>query len=1546
MSTNVDNWPDSVKSLEVQVEEQWQTLGFIFKVGSIGINDLVCDAVHVGGAALARAGGVPADSAAEQVNVSATGIGVTCHLQLNMTTLDCFPVQILGLQTAFNMTVGPVPVTDPSGIGFAASVGFNSTDGPLATHSPDWLDVPRALCALTMNSSAIIDVFNNTDLTQKLQAFMDTFVLGWACDLASQMGAYRTGAEGIGTNYTRKLFATIAEKSDVPVPDLAAAESWVVANSDGGDVIRSAWDMDGSPVITAAGVVLNEVLGQPLVKTAGSRGGSSSSSTGTGTGTSSSSSSSSSSSGGGGTGSVGGDTYLVVDALVDRLAPAKGPPAPPAAPGSAVVRLDDVGLSIPVKAAPYAVGNVTLDGIQVSGLDTITVMDVLAVPKSLEERSLERSRVVGAGNHTGAPWRYTLQHRLAITKLAVKANFTLNLDLGDWSRKEKSLLLDGLRLDLDLGNLTVDAATLLAIDNDRISHNVTLGQLLFQTSSSSSPPPPSSAPHDSLGGADCVLNAIDAVNVSDLAISYGSLETPTLAGVFDPALDAIVNTALAAAHDFVGAALKPHLAGLMRGPARKAINDQLGPMVAEAKARVAKAGAWACAGDRAPGAAKVDASAGPLVDWTGEPFSLLNRLTARALGVVDDPNLGINRIMRAVLASLGGGGGGGGGDGSIRLAGALLDMHVNATEYHGSVDLMVGDLVVDGLANMTDLMLLTPLRAVDDQRPPQRPPHTHPHKASRGGRPPAVVNNSLGWSGLGVSASVGLGLVSPRHPGGINDTFVLRAGIDRLKLVTAFRLAMSQPAVLSLRLGDQLLSLDCLLGTLRNSSGLTALAVAMEAVSLDIDCANCTSPLMANLSADLASAPGRAQMLRYAREGLANLTDRLLRPSPAFTAQFDAEMRAAAGRCRAMSDAAAGAGSGDRGGGGDAGPDIQTMQQEFRVVLVVTLLALFAALVITAATTYHVRTRCRAGARAERGESVAVWPSRLKGAANSLIRHPGVPAVARVLIPAALLVNVGLMAYAHTMVGCSIDLEMTAAGDEVRVEMLFTFSLVESVVFMWKAAVYPLALLIAGFSGAWPYLKLFTLLWCWFTPPLVMSVRRRSTLIQVLDILGKWSLIDAFVMVMMMVAFRLHVVSPADLAFLPPGIVSADLIVTPRVGFVVFLFAAMLSLALNNLILAFHRDAMAYGTGQLAGAAGSGEGNGTSKENGGSSSSSSSSKGGPSGTNEADMRSPLLRDDIEFGGSNGGGNGGGNGGAGTDRDDRNEDLLDDDLLDDDSVAERGREQSWFDAGTTDVDTASPTTEAMVNEKEALMVHEFQCPRQGYRTQMTPAMRVLGVLILVASAVLTLWGGLVPTFAFQFKGLVSLVAGETRVYSLWSVATSTNDQLSFAWQPAAAIHITQAMFISVGLLLPVLLCVLLLFLWATPLTLRQQKRLFYVAEIAAAWSAMEVFIVSIVGSLLEISQFAQFMVGAACDPFNLVLLLVLGPDDPKCFDSKVDLQAGCAILFAAAVLSNIGSQLVFRLCEYSIEDREHRIKVRRGKRMVADLQGGALSGGLS
>lgn len=52
------------------------------------------------------------------------------------------------------------------------------------------------------------------------------------------------------------------------------------------------------------------------------------------------------------------------------------------------------------------------------------------------------------------------------------------------------------------------------------------------------------------------------------------------------------------------------------------------------------------------------------------------------------------------------------------------------------------------------------------------------------------------------------------------------------------------------------------------------------------------------------------------------------------------------------------------------------------------------------------------------------------------------------------------------------------------------------------------------------------MLMCWFAPPRVLGRVRRQTLLAFLDALGKWSLIDMFVLVMMMVAFRFQLAVP------------------------------------------------------------------------------------------------------------------------------------------------------------------------------------------------------------------------------------------------------------------------------------------------------------------------------------------------------------------------------------------------------------------------------------
>lgn len=50
-----------------------------------------------------------------------------------------------------------------------------------------------------------------------------------------------------------------------------------------------------------------------------------------------------------------------------------------------------------------------------------------------------------------------------------------------------------------------------------------------------------------------------------------------------------------------------------------------------------------------------------------------------------------------------------------------------------------------------------------------------------------------------------------------------------------------------------------------------------------------------------------------------------------------------------------------------------------------------------------------------------------------------------------------------------------------------------------------------------------------FFPPLSagrFAVKRRESFLMALDALGKWSLIDAYVLVLMMVAFHFHITQP------------------------------------------------------------------------------------------------------------------------------------------------------------------------------------------------------------------------------------------------------------------------------------------------------------------------------------------------------------------------------------------------------------------------------------
>lgn len=189
---------------------------------------------------------------------------------------------------------------------------------------------------------------------------------------------------------------------------------------------------------------------------------------------------------------------------------------------------------------------------------------------------------------------------------------------------------------------------------------------------------------------------------------------------------------------------------------------------------------------------------------------------------------------------------------------------------------------------------------------------------------------------------------------------------------------------------------------------------------------------------------------------------------------------------------------------------------------------------------------------------------------NALIFTSRFPAALRYGVLLLLLSNIALFISSNTSVGASVYMYVTMGGEQTKLPSLFDFSLGNSVVDMWHAEVYALSLLIAVFSGAWPYLKLVMLLLCWIVPVNLLTRKNRERVLMSLDVLGKWSLIDAFVLTLMMVAFHFRIVPPVS-PHTPPGTARVDAYVEPHWGFYSFLIATMLSLASTHVVLACHR---------------------------------------------------------------------------------------------------------------------------------------------------------------------------------------------------------------------------------------------------------------------------------------------------------------------------------------------------------------------------------------
>lgn len=428
----------------------------------------------------------------------------------------------------------------------------------------------------------------------------------------------------------------------------------------------------------------------------------------------------------------------------------------------------------------------------------------------------------------------------------------------------------------------------------------------------------------------------------------------------------------------------------------------------------------------------------------------------------------------------------------------------------------------------------------------------------------------------------------------------------------------------------------------------------------------------------------------------------------------------------------------------------------------------------------------------------------------------------RIVFTLALLGNAVFFFYANTHVGATENVKLFIGGRRVNFPGVFDFGLVSSVEQMWQAHAYPLSIIVAFMSGIWTYLKLILVGILFWASPTQFSVRRRGLWLRVLDATGKWCLVDTQMLIILMVALHFDVVLPSSEPDRPP-LVEAQVETTPEIGVDTFLLATLSSILLAHIVLHLHRTTARreerartrHYARELAGAA-------------------LGMLGTPSTPPAAGTTTAFH--------------------SGTGRS---------------AASAAARAGNTFGAAPL-----KPT--AVLSPLPAggvIRVHATRFTSLGPRTglpgfgdtsdnssyeplgeQLPAGMRLLVPPCLVASVVFMGVGMFMTSFTLHVRGLVGSAlgpAGAQTSYSMISLCVEMSKVSTLA--PAAVLLFFQVTLIFTAVLAPLLWPVVLLAVWALPLRPRALRSLLMLAETVFAWAMLDVFVVIVAASLLELDM---------------------------------------------------------------------------------------------
>jgi len=453
----------------------------------------------------------------------------------------------------------------------------------------------------------------------------------------------------------------------------------------------------------------------------------------------------------------------------------------------------------------------------------------------------------------------------------------------------------------------------------------------------------------------------------------------------------------------------------------------------------------------------------------------------------------------------------------------------------------------------------------------------------------------------------------------------------------------------------------------------------------------------------------------------------------------------------------------------------------------------------------------------------------------------------------SVLLTMGLFLWSNLSVGATVHVLLSLAGTSVPLPSIFDYTLFNSVRDFWSSEAYALAILVMVFSGVWTYVKLSILLCLWWMPPSNMSPRVRDYVLHFLDATGKWCLVDTLMFVLLMVAMhfdiRLRSTNPHM-----PDLVEAKVETTPGWGLDSFVIATLLSLALTQVELHYHRIAIVHSQLQAV----------------------------PAHTRQ--HVAAALGHSINT-----------------------------------STAEGAPEVTDSTLTAQPASTPSPRGSCVEVRLASYEAGGFYLMRRdaysGKPQPLTCWARVLVDVGLISALCLTCSSLFVSSFTLHVVGLVGAILGPDSASTTYTFISLAGDLPSISTEtPQAVLYILQAVFVVCCLVLPVVWILMALFIWWGRWTPHALHTWLVYAETVYAWATLDVFLIVLFASLLELDKVVKFTIGDECDGLNQVLqdYPALGdqlPGEASCFGVTPGLSLGMWLAVAGVVISNAAGGMV-------------------------------------